>query len=278
MLRPFASLLWWSAAQPCPAGTREHLLPTGQMHLVMRLDGPPLRVFAGAQDIAGSIIDEPVIGGARTRFYVKEKGAAVTSIGVQLLPGAARALFGPGAGELADAHTGLSALWGADAQRMLGRVSGAGSPGAQLRMLDALLCARLDAAHAAPVLPAQVAQALREMGAASRIDALVRASRYSHRAFIALFRDATGMSPKRYARVQRFQSVLQALHASPAVPLAQLAFDAGYSDQSHMAREFLAFAGVSPGAYRTLAPQAAHHVVLPVPGQIHARRGRGAGL
>lgn len=259
MLRPFASKLWWSASLPSAPAAREHVLPTGQMHLVFRLSGPPLRVLRDAADLDGSIVREPVIGGARSSFYVKESGERVVSIGVQLLPGAARALFGPGAGEFADSHTGLSAVWGGDAARTLERLAEAGPPEAQLAMLDRLLCARLQANLS---LPAQVEQALRQMRGAARIDELVQASAYSHRGFIALFRDATGMSPKRFARVARFQQVLAGLQAPSPLSLGQLALDAGYSDQSHMTREFGSLAGISPSAYRLLAPDTAHHVAV----------------
>lgn len=259
MLRPFASRLWWCASEAGAAGAREHVLPTGHMHLVFRLAGPALRIFSGAQDGIGSTIREPVIGGPRSAFYVKQSGVALVSIGAQLLPGAARALFGPGAGEFAAAHTGLSAVWGAGAERALQQLLEAGGPDRQLAMLDRLLCARLGARLA---LPAQVAQALRAMDGASRIGDLVRASDYSHRAFIALFRAAAGMSPKSYARIVRCQQVLAGLRSPEQLALGQLAFDAGYSDQSHMTREFSAFSGLSPGAYRALAPAAAHHVIL----------------
>jgi transcriptional regulator GlxA family with amidase domain len=91
---------------------------------------------------------------------------------------------------------------------------------------------------------------------------MVRASQYSHRAFIALFRQATGLSPKRYARLMRFQQLLEALRRAPAASLSELALAGGYSDQAHMQREFREFAGVTPLQYRALAPDAAHHVAI----------------
>lgn len=256
-LRAFASRLWWSAAPAAPQDALEHVLPTGQMHLVFRLAGPPLCVLDGQ---GRTIIGEPVIGGARTSFYAKESCAPVVSVGVQLLPGAARALFGPSAADFADAHTPLSAVWGGDAARALETIAAAGDPQRQLATLDALLCARIRAGRA---LQAPLRWALQQLaGGEARIDTLARDSGYSHRGFIALFREAAGMSPKRYARVQRFQQALAALQAGTAT-LAELAVAAGYSDQAHMTREFQAMAGLSPGAYRGLAPAAAHHVAIP---------------
>ncbi|NNL30184.1 MAG: helix-turn-helix domain-containing protein, partial [Gemmatimonadetes bacterium] len=57
-------------------------------------------------------------------------------------------------------------------------------------------------------------------------------------------------SPKTAARVVRFRRVVDALHARPTDTLSMLALRQGFADQAHMTREFKAFAGRSPGAYR----------------------------
>jgi AraC-like DNA-binding protein len=265
-LRPFIGRLWASTSTAQAASTREHVLPTGQMHMVFRLAGPALRVYADAGDQHGSSIAVPVLGGARASFYVKQVAGPVVSVGVQLLPGAAQALFGVSAAELAGRHTPLQDLWGTRADSLLQQLSEESDPQRQLARLESLLAAHF---QTEPLLHPGVAQALAACAHPGRIDELVRASRYSHRGFIALFRQATGMSPKRYARLMRFQAVLAALRQQPAASLSALAHGAGYSDQAHMTREFREFAGVTPSRYRLLAPDAAHHVALP--GQFSSR-------
>jgi transcriptional regulator GlxA family with amidase domain len=92
--------------------------------------------------------------------------------------------------------------------------------------------------------------------------ALADACGRSHRHFIAGFRDAAGLAPKRYARVLRFQRLLAVLAATPRPAWAQLALDAGYFDQSHLIREFREFAGVSPREYAARAPASPNHLPL----------------
>lgn len=256
-LQPFVRQLWYANAAPQPQLAREHVLPTGQMHLVFRLSGPPLAVFDGEGD--ATVVREPVVGGPRSSFYVKESGAAVTSVGVQLLPGAAMALFGVSAAELSGRHTPLSELWGAAGRSALDQIAQARGPQDQLARLEALLASRLP--HIKAMHPA-VAHLLARGGPHARIDTLVQESGYSHRGFIALFRQAAGMSPKRYARLMRFRAFLAALRAAPATPLGMLALEAGYSDQAHMTREFNEFAGLTPRQYLRLDPAEANHVRL----------------
>ena len=258
-LRSYVGQLWLAHTAATPAVVREHVLPTGQMHLVFRLAGPPLRLFEGAADSVGRIVREPVVGGPRSSFYAKESGAEVLRVGVQLLPGAALDLFGVSEAELAGRHTPLSELWGAQGRSALDRVASATTPQARLQALERMLAQRLPRIRAMHPAVAQMLQAGR---ASLRIADVVRDGGASHRHFIAQFREAAGMSPKRYARLMRFRALLDALRAGHGAPLGLLALDAGYSDQAHMNREFREFAGMTPLQYRLLAPAEANHVPL----------------
>ncbi|HSV55197.1 MAG TPA: AraC family transcriptional regulator, partial [Burkholderiaceae bacterium] len=185
------------------------------------------------------------------------------SVGAQLYPGVAELLFGASSEELAGRHTPLEDLWGAHAGLALEQLQGVATPQARLGLLEALLAARLPAVRA---LHPAVAQALQQIGGPLRVEALVRQSGYSHRQFVALFKRAVGLSPKVYGRVLRFQSVLYQAHglalSSEPVRWAELALDAGFSDQAHFNREFRAMAGVTPEAYRRQAPAHANHLAL----------------
>ena len=68
--------------------------------------------------------------------------------------------------------------------------------------------------------------------------------------FAAAFRRFHGCSPGQYLRRKRFESARH-LIADPNVTLAQVATDAGFSDQSHLNRVFRRFTGMTPGQYRT---------------------------
>jgi len=57
----------------------------------------------------------------------------------------------------------------------------------------------------------------------------------------------TGISPRRFARVQRFHALLRDADRAATPGWAALAARHGYADQSHLIRELQALAGVTPG-------------------------------
>jgi hypothetical protein len=131
-LRPFVKSLWVSDqtnVQRPAERTREHVLPTGEMHLVFRLSDQPLHLFKDDEDATGQILGCAIVGGARSTFYVRDISKPSCSVGAQLQPGAAKLLFGTPADELAERHTLLEDLWGHSANSAREQLIEAGSPG-----------------------------------------------------------------------------------------------------------------------------------------------------
>lgn len=269
-LRPFVARLWaMSPVALAQAGSarREHALPTGQMHLVFRLLGPSLRVFDGADDAAGRSFSRAIVGGVRSSYYVRDVSLPSHSVGVLFQPGAALALLGAREDELTGCHCNLDTLWGPAADSALDRLSAATNLHHQLDIIESLLLARLPAVHG--MHPA-IAAALGMIAAGAGIAEATSASGFSHRHFAALFRRATGLVPKTYGRVMRFQWALRRVALREESDLAALALEAGYCDQSHFNRDFRLFTGVTPTMYRKLAPQFAHHLAVPGASRVEA--------
>lgn len=234
------------------------------MHLVIRLSGPPIRIFENSGDLAGQSLGYAVVGGARAAFYAKDVPAASQAIGVQLLPGAAQVLLGLPADELAGQHVRLDELWGQGAARMREQLLAAASPAKRMWLIQTLLLARLRQVPA-PAKPA-ITQALAQLTAGTGVRETVAQSGYSHRHFIRQFSQAVGLPPKLYGRVQRFQRALGLMQrcATAQVPcLPDVALGAGYSDQPHFNREFRQFSGLTPEQYLRAHVVSPNHVPVP---------------
>jgi AraC-like DNA-binding protein len=76
------------------------------------------------------------------------------------------------------------------------------------------------------------------------------ATRYgiSARYMQQLFLQYTGLTPKLYSQINRFQHSLK-LVTSRNTSLTDIAYECGYADQSHFIKEFKAFTGTTPSGY-----------------------------
>jgi AraC-like DNA-binding protein len=73
----------------------------------------------------------------------------------------------------------------------------------------------------------------------------------SHSQFERHFKQLTGISPKTFARLVRFEAIRDSLTRMPTLSLVDLAYRYGYTDQAHFIHDFKAFAGRTPGAFAT---------------------------
>ncbi|MDF2190676.1 DUF6597 domain-containing transcriptional factor [Paraflavitalea sp. CAU 1676] len=69
-------------------------------------------------------------------------------------------------------------------------------------------------------------------------------SRYLQKLFVQY----TGLTPKLYSKIHRFQNSLR-LVSQKESSLTSIAYDCGYFDQSHFIREFKSFTGYTPSGY-----------------------------
>ena len=68
--------------------------------------------------------------------------------------------------------------------------------------------------------------------------------RYLHK----LVFEHTGLAPKSFNKIKRFQHSLKLITDS-SYPFTSIAYDCGYFDQSHFIRDFKSFTGITPTAY-----------------------------
>lgn len=83
-----------------------------------------------------------------------------------------------------------------------------------------------------------------------QIQELSEETGYTERYINKVFKYFTGMSPKFYCRVMRFQWTIDSLDHDSQIAMTDLAADHGYYDQSQFNREFREFTLLNPTRYR----------------------------
>jgi len=294
-LAPFVESFWYFA-QRLP-NVRERVLPTGEMQLLVNLHEDELRSYdelGRARPVAGSAL-QGVHGGPVTIDTAQQRAI----VGVGFRPGGAFPFFAPPASEVRDGLVPLDALWGRDGAVLRDRllsahgpdavrpdwllsarrpdtvlsdgVQSASEPGAVrpdhlphgpdavLRTLQAVLLERL----ARPLVPdPAVGYAVAAFERGAGVATVAERLGMTHKRFAGRFTDQIGLTPKRFARVRRFQRLIAAIPAQASVDWARLAADRGYYDQAHLIHEFRAFSGVRPTEYRPRSANERNHVPI----------------
>lgn len=263
-LRGLVTSVWAHDPAPVSAAVRpharEHVLPTGATHLAVRIGGAPLRVFDHAADLRGHCLGHAVVGGVRMAYHVRDVAQPAVSVGAMLRPGATGVLLGVPESALAGHHTPLELLLSAgEVDALLERLHAGADAPARLAAFEQWLIAR--AGGRPPLLhPALAPMLLRAWQPGLRVETMVRASGLSHRHCIALFRQATGLAPNAWLRLQRFSHALE-LACDRSLGWAEIAAASGFADQAHLTNTFRSVAGVAPSAWRRMAdPAAPRHV------------------
>lgn len=253
-LAPFVRVFWYFTDQ-LPPGT-ERVLPSGEMQLLVNLHEDELRTYSGERvhrtggtALQGAYRGPVVIDTAQQRAIA----------GVVFRPGGAFPFFAAPASAACDGLVALDDLWGRDGATLRDRLLSADEPRAVLRELEAALLARV----ARPLVPdPAVAFAVRAFDRGAPVGTVADRLGMTGRQFGRRFSDRIGLTPKRFARVRRFQRVLGAVGPGQPVDWARLAAESGFYDQAHLIHDFRALSGLSPTAYQPRTPSDRNHVPI----------------
>jgi AraC-like DNA-binding protein len=222
-------------------------LPSPFLTLIFTLDDP-LHLAQHVENRQPARSYDTLAGGLHTTPAVITHDGRQSGIQLQVHPYAARALFGLPAGELAGIDGDADTVLGRVALRIHERLHEATTWPERFAVLDEEL-GRVVAREARPGPPPAVVNAwqlLRRSSGAFPIGTLADTVGYSDRRLSTLFDAEIGLSPKTAARVIRFDRARRAVQAAERGQLGVIAAEHGYSDQSHLVRDFVAFTGRSP--------------------------------
>lgn len=69
---------------------------------------------------------------------------------------------------------------------------------------------------------------------------------FTQKHLIDQFKKYIGLTPKYFQRILRFNEILQRLHKQEKISWTEIAYQCGFSDQSHFIKEFKHFSGFNP--------------------------------
>ncbi len=174
---------------------------------------------------------------------VRGHGRDMECIQIRLSPLAAPAMLGIGPA-LGTAVVSLEDVWGRDASRIEDQLRSASSWETRFSVIEAAF-----ARHHNPrwVVEPEIVYAWTEMArlrGQARVEQLATAVGWSRKRLWARFRSEIGMTPKLASQLIRFDYAVHDLAAGRSP--ARVAVENGYADQSHLHRQVVSFAGLTP--------------------------------
>jgi AraC-like DNA-binding protein len=236
----------------------EKILPNPETGLWVNLNRDAFRSF----DDTGQVSQVPgaMLAGPTSRASVIEFEEGHAHVAVAFALGGASRFLGPPLTLARDELLPLEILWGRAGACLRERLIEASTPVDALTVMESVLLRQLTGPLAPDPAVIAAASALSRgvpVGEVSRDLGLL--PRTLRRRFTA----QVGLTPKRFARVQRMQRVVRDLDGQTQVDWAAAAARHGYADQPHLADEFRALAGVTPNEYLRTRIDGPNHLRVP---------------
>ncbi|GAA4589847.1 AraC-like DNA-binding protein [Actinoplanes octamycinicus] len=227
---------------------RHRGLPSPYLTLIFTIDEPLVISEHPDRRQAPGVYDA-LLGGLHLRPATITHDGRQSGVQVALHPLGCRALLGLPAGELAGLDVDPAAVLGEPVvAEIRERLAAAAGWPARFAVLDTALGTLVRSRPDRPGTErvAHVWAAVRR-GAPASIADLAGQVGWTPRHLTDRFRAELGLRPKEAARMARFDRARRALR--PDVRLADVAAAHGYADQSHLVRDFQAFAGCPPSRW-----------------------------
>jgi AraC-like DNA-binding protein len=239
-----------------PRTSVEKILPGASTSLWINLNRDEFRSFGeGVRSVPGAMLAGP---SSRATVIEFEQGHAHLSVTFVL--GGASGFFAAPLTLARDKMVPLAFVWGPHGAQLREQVMLADTPGGMLHVLEDALIKQLTGPLTPDPAMVEAARALSGgVSVAGVADSLGLLPRTLRRRFTA----SVGLTPKRFARVQRLQRVVRSLDGRTEVDWAAIAACHGYADQPHLADEFRELADVTPGEYLRFRVDGPNHLSLP---------------
>jgi AraC-like DNA-binding protein len=220
---------------------------------------PPRPALTLIVDLEGAISADGVtlpgdwIAGLSDRYAVVAFGVGgprYASLDLELTPLGAWSVLGLPLGELEGQTVRLEDAFGRSGQRLVEQLRDAADWDARFDLVEAFLLAR---AATGPRPTPAVAWAMSQLWASDgreRVESLAAQLGCSCRYLRTHFREQVGLPPKSVARLIRFGAVRRRIERAP-IRWADVAYECGYADQSHLNRDFRELAGTTPSDFVT---------------------------
>jgi AraC-like DNA-binding protein len=228
---------------------REKILPDGAIELIIDLDTQPKSIFEDEASAGFRTVKKAWISGERTRYIVIGAETNQSMVGIRFRPGGAYPFFRFPISELSDSVTELDLIWGRLVDEIRDQLQAIESPDDRLLRLESFLLRQVQRSLEPNRLITFAVHQLQHSPQFLAIRDLASTIGITQKHLISQFEKVVGLRPKSFARVCKFQKVVNLIEKQNEIEWSAIALECGYYDQAHFIKEFHTFSGVNPSSY-----------------------------
>jgi AraC-like DNA-binding protein len=245
-LAPIVECVWTLDGHAREMADAQPVLPDGRPEIILHLGDPFERAHDGGTRERQSAV---IFAGQLLRPLDLRATGQVAVVGIRLRPHGAAALLAGSQQQLVGQTLGLDLLSWRLARELDQVRDRARDTARAAEMVQAIVARHLDVTRFDRQVHAAVDRIGREHGLVT-VDALATHVGLTPRHLERRFNQVVGISPKRLARITRFQRALRLFEQLRSPQRGtHTAAQCGYADQAHFIRDFSEFAGCAPGAH-----------------------------
>jgi AraC-like DNA-binding protein len=231
-----------------PDHSVERVVPTGHVFLLFELDGFERHTFDNSTLELNKTVSEVWISGMHRNYISISAHENSEMLVIQFKPFGAYPFFHFPIEGLNERIVPARDLLGEAPIQLRSHLMGISDSAARFRLVEDWLLERYDETKSPPSDFVTLVERLRE-APIDRLSQLIEDYPASQKHLIGQFRKYVGLTPKYFQRIQRFNEILQKIQSQKAISWTDIAYECGYSDQSHFIKEFRHFSGFNPSEF-----------------------------
>lgn len=235
-----------------PDHSIERVVPTGHIFILFELDGIPRKTYDAESLAPLQTFKQVWISGMHKNFLSISAHQDSEMFVIQLKPYGGFPFFHIPIHQLNDRVVSATEILGEEMLELRKKILVAKTVQEKFLIAKKWLFSRFDLSKIPSSELLDIVQELRVQPLKAH-KKIIQSYPHSQKHLIGQFKKFCGLTPKVFHRIMRFNEILMEIHAQKGINWAQIAYNFGYTDQSHFIKEFKEFSGFNPSEFISLA-------------------------
>ncbi len=234
-----------------PDHSIERVVPTGHLFIIFELDNIPRHTYDNVTLTSNGTYSKVWISGMHKNYLSISAHQNSEMFVIQFKPYGAFPFFHSSIDQLNDQVIAAENIFGNEILELRTLLLQKATSAEKFMIADQWLRTRYDV-HKAP--GSELLHTISEFATQpiANHNSIVEAYPKTQKHLISQFKKFCGLTPKVFHRIIRFNEILQLIHSQQKIEWSQIAYQCGYTDQSHFIKEFKEFSGFNPQEFITL--------------------------